>query len=84
MTSQHQDINYRAWRDVIENTETHNSALRLTRDERYAVEDMIQDLERKHKVKTSMNEVARLGILSIVHDYKKNKQESLVYKVKKS
>jgi hypothetical protein len=84
MTPQHQDINYRAWRDVIENTETHNSALRLTREERYAVEDMIQDLERKHKVKTSMNEVARLGILSIVHDYKQNKQGSLVYKVKKS
>ena len=84
MTPQRQDISYREWRDVIENTETHNSALRLTRDERYAVEDMIQDLERKHKVKTSMNEVARLGILSIVHDYKKNKQGSLVYKVKKS
>jgi hypothetical protein len=84
MTPQRQDINYREWRDVIENTETHNSALRLTRDERYAVEDMIQDLERKHKVKTSMNEVARLSLLSIVHDYKRNKQGSLVYKVKKS
>jgi hypothetical protein len=45
---------------------------------------MIQGLERKHNVKTSMNEDARLGILSIIHDYKTNKQESLVYKVKKS
>jgi hypothetical protein len=83
-TSKRYGVNYRKWRDTIENTETHNSALRLTREERYEVEDMIQELERKHKVKTSMNEVARLGILSIIHDYKTNKQESLVYKVKKS
>jgi hypothetical protein len=78
------DIDYRAWREIVENTETHNSALRLTRDERYEVEDMIQDLKRKHKIKTSMNEVARLGLLSIIHDYKTNKQQSLLYKVKKS
>jgi hypothetical protein len=45
---------------------------------------MIQDLERTHKLKTSMNEVARLGLLSIIHDYKTNKQQSLLYKVKKS
>ena len=83
-TSGRQDVDYRKWRDIIENTETHNSALRLTREERYEVEDMIKELERKHKIKTSMNEVARLGILSIIHDYKANKQESLVYKVKKS
>ena len=84
MTSSHHDVHYRAWRDIIENTETHNSALRLTREERYEVEDTIQDLERKHKIKTSLNEVARLGLLSIIHDYKKNKQQSLLYKVKKS
>jgi hypothetical protein len=83
-TSSHHDVDYRAWRDIIENTETHNSALRLTREERYEVEDMIQDLERKHKIKTSMNEVARLGLLSIIQDYKNNKQQSLLYKVKKS
>jgi hypothetical protein len=78
------DVNHRAWRDIIENTETLNSALRLTREERYEVEDMIQDLERKHKIKTSMNEVARLGLLLVIHDYKTNKQQSLLYKVKKS
>jgi hypothetical protein len=83
-TSSRHDVSYRAWRDIIENTETLNSALRLTRDERYEVEDIIQDFERKHKIKTSMNEVARLGLLSIIHDYKKNKQQSLLYKVKKS
>ena len=83
-TSPRHDIDYRAWRDIIENTETHNSALRLTREERYEVEDIIQDLERKHKIKTSMNEVARLGLLSIIEDYKKNKQQSVLYKVKKS
>jgi hypothetical protein len=83
-TSSRHDVDYRAWRDIIENTETHNSALRLTREERYEVEDTIQDLERKHKIKTSLNEVARLGLLSVIHDYKKNKQQSLLYKVKKS
>ena len=83
-TSSRHDVDHRAWRDVIENTETQNSALRLTREERYEIEDLVSDLERKHKIKTSMNELARLGILYILHDYKKNKTESLVYKVKKS
>jgi hypothetical protein len=35
-------------------------------------------------IKTSMNELARLGLLSILRDYKQHKKESLVYKVKKS
>ena len=83
-TPSRHDVDHRAWRDVIENTETQNSALRLTREERYEIEDLVSDLERKHKIKTSMNELARLGILYILHDYKKNKTESLVYKVKKS
>src|SRR5271165_41781 len=72
MTAPRHEVDYRAWRDIIENTETLNSALRLTREERYEVEDMIQDLDRKHKIKTSMNEVARLGLLSIIRDYKNN------------
>jgi hypothetical protein len=84
MTSARQNVNYRAWREVIENTETHNSALRLTRQERYDIEDLVSDLERTHKIKTSMNELARLGLLSILHDYQQHTKESLVYKVKKS
>ncbi len=83
-TSPRHDINYREWRDIIENTETHNSALRITREERYEVEDVVSDLERKQRIKTSMNELARLGLLSIIRDYKTNKQESLIIKVKKS
>ena len=83
-TSARQDVNYRAWKDVIENTETHNSALRLTREERYDVEDVVSDLERTHHIKTSMNELARLGLLSILRDYKQRTQQSLVYKVKKA
>ena len=84
MTPQNDDVEYRSWRDIIENTETHNSALRLTREERYQIEDMIQDLERTHKIKTSMNEVARLGLLAVIADYKKHKRDALIYKVKKS
>ena len=83
-TSARQHVDYRAWRDIIENTETHNSALRLTREERYNVEDVVSDLERTHHIKTSMNELARLGLLSILRDYKQHKQQSLVYKVKKA
>src|SRR5918993_2080442 len=84
MTSSLQDVNLRLWRDTIENTETHNSSLRLTTEEGEQIEDLITDLKRKHKIKTSLNEVARLGLLHIVQDFKKNGEHSLVYKVKKS
>ena|SRR5947209_5552651 len=83
-TSLHHEINHRAWRDLIEDTETHNSSLRITRREKFEVEDFIKDLERKHGVHTSLNELARLGMLFLINDYKKNKTNSLVYKVKKS
>ncbi len=84
VTSLLQDVNIREWRDIIENTETHNSSLRLTNDEVYEVEDLINELRRNLKIKTSLNEVARLGLLYIIHDFKKKREKSLVYKVKKS
>ena len=84
MTSSRHDVNLRGWRDTIENTETHNSSLRLTTEEGEHIEDLITDLKRKHKIKTSLNEVARLGLLHIVQDFKKNGTNSLIYKVKKS
>jgi|SRR5215208_4640987 len=83
-TSVRQDVNHRMWRDIIENTETRGSSLRLTNDEIFAVEDMLKDLERRMKIKTSLNEAARLGLLYIIEDFKKNKEKSLIYKVKKS
>jgi|SRR4029453_5854155 hypothetical protein len=84
MTSLLQDVNLRDWRDTIENTQTRGSSLRLTNEEIYAVEDVIQDLERLLNIKTSMNELARLGLLFLMHDLKHNGEKSLVYKVKKS
>jgi len=84
MTSSRQDANLRKWRDVIEDTETHNSALRMTKEERYDVEDLVSELRRKFKIKTSMNEVARLGLLYIINDFKKDKTKALIIKVKKS
>lgn len=84
MTSSRQDVNNRKWRDIIEDTEVTNSALRLTREERYQVEDLVQELRRKYKIKTSMNEVVRLGLLYIIDDFKKNKSDALIIKVKKS
>jgi hypothetical protein len=83
-TSSRHNVNPRTWRDIIENTETHNSSLRLTTEEGENIEDLITDLKRKFKIKTSLNEVARLGLLYIVQDFKKNGDNSLIYKVKKS
>lgn len=84
MTSSRHDVTYRVWRDIIENTETHNSALRLTNEERFDIEDLVSELRRKYKIKTSMNELARLGLLYIVQDFKQNKTKSLIHNVKKS
>ncbi len=84
MTPSLHDVNLREWRDTIENTETHNSSLRLTTEEGEHIEDLITDLKRKYKIKTSLNEIARLGLLHIVQDFKKNGENSLIYKVKKS
>ena len=69
---------------MIENTETHNSSLRLTTEESNDIEDVIQELKRHLKVKTSLNEVARLGLLYLVHDFKEHRERSLIYQVKKS
>ncbi len=78
------DVKLRTWRDIIENTETHNSSLRLTTEEGENIEDLITSLKRKFKIKTSLNEIARLGLLHIVQDFKNNGENSLIYKVKKS
>ena len=84
MTSSLHDVNLKEWQEIIENTETQNSALRLTSEERYAVEDVVNDLRRNERVKTSMNEVARLGILLLIHDYQKRRHSSILYRVKKA
>jgi hypothetical protein len=84
MTLSRQDINLKAWQEMIENTETQNSALRLTSEERYAVEDVVSELRRKYGIKTSMNEIARLGLLLLIDDFKKHKKASLIHTVKKA
>jgi hypothetical protein len=84
MTSGLQDVRLKAWQEVIENTETQNSALRLTNVERYAIEDAVNELRRQYGIKTSMNEIARLGLLFLLHDFKQNRRNSLLYQVKKA
>jgi hypothetical protein len=84
LTSCLQEIDLKQWQEVIENTETQNSALRLTSEERYAVEDVINELRRQYGIKTSMNEVARLGLLLLVHDFHQSKKASLIHQVKKA
>jgi hypothetical protein len=83
-TSLLQDVDLKAWREQIEDTETQNSSLRLTSEERYIIEDVVSDLQRKEKVKTSMNEVARLGLLFLIHEFKKHRRKSIIYRVKKA
>jgi len=84
VTPRRQDVNYRVWREIIEETESHNSSLRITNEEKYAVKDLIDELERKYKVRTPLNEIARLGLLYIIDNFKKERVESLIMKVKKS
>jgi hypothetical protein len=84
ITSSRHGTNLRKWRDIIEDTEVQNSALRVTKEERYAIEDLVSELRRKYKIKTSMNEIARLGLLYIIDDFKKEKQQALIIKVKRS
>jgi len=84
VTSSRQATSLKAWQEIIENTETQNSALRLTSEERYAVEDMVSELRRKYAIKTSMNEIARLGLLVLVADFKQQKKASLIHHVKKA
>ncbi len=84
MKSSSDEVNYRKWKDIIENTETHNSSLRLSNEENYAAEDLINELKRNLKIKSSLNEIVRLGLLHIIHDFNQNRESSLIYKVKKS
>lgn len=83
-TSSRQEINLKKWREIIENTETHNSSLRMTNEEKFAIEDLLSELQRKYKIKTSLNEVARLGLLYLIEDFKKDKPNAFIIKVKKA
>lgn len=77
-------VDMTAWREMVADTETHSSALRLSAVERDAVEDLVRDLRRAKRIKTSMNELARLGLLLLVHDFREREEQSIVYRVKKS
>lgn len=72
------------WRKILANTELHNSALRLSAQERDDVEDCVLLLRRTLGIKTSMNELARLGLLLLVRDVRARKSASIVCAVKQS
>lgn len=84
MTSHLPEVNFKKWQEIIEDTETQNSALRLTSNERYDIEDVINELRRQYGIKTSMNEIARLGLLVLLSDFKERKKDSLIHRVKKA
>lgn len=83
-TSLLQNVNKRGWKEIIETTETHNSSLRLSLMEREKIEDVVRELRRKYKIKTSMNEIARLGLLVLAQDFKKYRSKSIIADVKTS
>jgi hypothetical protein len=82
MTSVLPDVNKKLWRELIEETETHNSSLRISLKEREQIEDVVRDLKRKYRIKTSMNEVARLGLLFLIHNFKTHGEQSIIADVK--
>lgn len=84
VTSLLEGVDRGEWREMIANTETHSSAFRLSSAERDAVEDLVRDLRRVKRVKTSMNELARLGLMLLIHDFRKRGDKSIVYRVKKT
>jgi len=83
VTSLLEGVDITQWRELIADTETHNSALRLTAAERDAVEDLVRDLRRADRIKTSMNELARLGLLLIVDDFRRRGAKSIIHRIKK-
>ena len=84
VTSITQDINLRTWKDLIENSEARNTSFRMSEKEREKAEDAVRTLKRTYKIKTSMNELARLGLLLLLHDFDKRKKKSIVVEVKTS
>ena len=83
-TSSLHDVDLRRWRDTVANTETHSSALRMTAAEREAIEDLVRDLKRGHGIKTSMNELARIGLLVLAHEFRQLGASSVIARVKKT
>lgn len=75
--------NVSMWRKILANTETHSSALRLSAQERDDIEDCVLLLRRTLGIKTSMNELARLGLLLLVQDVHARKSKSVICAVKR-
>ena len=82
MKSPLQGVNQKRWRERIEETETHNSSLRISEKEREQIEDVVRDLKRQYRIKTSMNEIARLGLVFLAHDFRQRGKESIIAEVK--
>jgi hypothetical protein len=81
-TSLLEGVNKKLWRELIEETETHNSSLRISVKEREQIEDIVRDLKRQYRIKTSMNEIARLGLLFLTQDFRQRGKESIIAEVK--
>lgn len=77
-------VDMKKWQEVIEDTETHNSSLRMSAEEKEQIEDVLRELKREFKVKTSINEIARLGLLLLAHDFNQRGKQSIIALIKKA
>ena len=75
---------YELWGEIISDTNTQNTTMRLTSEESNKVGDFTRNLRRKKKIRISMNELARLGLLFLMDDFNDNGDKSVVAKVKKT
>ena len=74
---------YELWGEIITDGSTQNTTMRLTSEESDKVSDFTRNLRRNKKIRISMNELARLGLLFLIDDFNDNGDKSVVARVKK-
>ena len=74
---------YELWGEIIADASTQHTTVRLTAQESDNVSGFTRKLRRKHKIRISMNELARLGLLFLMDDFNDNGNDSIVAKAKK-
>lgn len=71
------------WRKKLDDKTGSNSSLRIPKDEKRPVEDMLTDLERRYGYSISMNDLARLGLMLLTNDFKRKRSRALVLEILK-
>lgn len=69
-----------AIRSALKEIEKEAATYRLTQEEKKGIEKLIYVSKRKN-IKTSVNEITRIGINYILYDYKRKGKDSLLDRV---